>query len=63
MRITMKKILSTVCILGTAAALSACTAQGEGYRDQAPYSVDRTAGGGHEGDMKSERVFRASQTK
>jgi hypothetical protein len=46
----MKKLLSTVLVLGSAAALSACTANGESANDLdgpmtgAPYSEERTIG-------------------
>lgn len=58
----MKKFLATVCIFGTAVALSACTSEGEGYKDEAPYAVERTAGEAP-AEAQGERVFRASQTK
>jgi hypothetical protein len=55
----MKKLLATFCILGSMLALSACTSEGEGYKEEAPYAAERTAG--HEAD--GEQVFRARQVK
>lgn len=41
----MKKLIATVCILGSAAILSACASDDEGYRDlQPPYEQGRTVG-------------------
>lgn len=41
----MKKLIAAVCILGSATLLSACTSDGEGYRDlQPPYEQGRTVG-------------------
>lgn len=59
----MKKLLATACILGSVVALSACTSEGQGYKDEAPYAVERTAGSQQKGAVEGERVFRASQTK
>lgn len=43
----MKKLIATVCILGSAALLSACASDDEGYRDlQPPYEQGRTVGTG-----------------
>ncbi len=40
----MKKIIATVCLLGSALALSACESTGSGYVDtQPPYTQERTA--------------------
>lgn len=58
----MKKFLAAVCILGASFTLSACTAEGEGYKDQAPYASERTAGT-PEAQPVAEQVFRASQVK
>ncbi len=55
----MKKLLATVCILGAAVALSACTSDGKGHKDEAPYSAGRTAGKPDTADQ----VFRARQVK
>lgn len=41
----MKKFIATVCILGSAALLSACASNDEGFRDlQPPYEQGRTVG-------------------
>ncbi len=40
----MKKFIATVCLLGSALALSACESTGTGYVDtQPPYTQERTA--------------------
>ncbi len=61
----MKKVLATLLLVGTVAGVSACTSEGEGYRDEAPYARERTAGGEveREQEVRSERVFRERQTK
>ncbi len=57
----MKKFIATVCFVGLAAGLSAglsaCSTDGQGYVDQAPYAEGRTAG------SEAERVFRETQRK
>lgn len=62
----MKKFIATICILGSAAALSACSTQGEGNRElQPPYAQERTAGKA-EAPVKAapaERVFQQRQVK
>ncbi len=41
----MKKLAATLCLIGSALALSACESTGEGYVDtQPPYASERTAG-------------------
>ena len=41
----MKKLLATVCIIGSTLALTACDSTGSGYVDtQPPYAQERTAG-------------------
>lgn len=46
MRTKMKKLAATLCIIGTAFALSACETSGVGDVQTAPpYAGDRTAGG------------------
>ncbi len=41
----MKKLLATVCILGSTLALTACDSTGSGYVDtQPPYASERTVG-------------------
>ncbi len=45
MRPKMKKLLATVCILGSTLALTACDTTGSGYADtQPPYASERTVG-------------------
>ncbi|MEZ5918621.1 MAG: hypothetical protein R3D66_01430 [Alphaproteobacteria bacterium] len=69
----MKKLAATVCILGTAMALSACeTNGGMGNVDTAPpYASERTAGWSQDAapapvrqaPAQEERVFRQVQSK
>lgn len=64
----MKKFIATICILGSAAALSACSTQGEGNRElQPPYAQERTAGKAQAPAQTqaapAERVFQQRQTK
>lgn len=41
----MKKLIASVCLLGSVVALSACDKSGDGYVDtQPPYATERTAG-------------------
>ena len=40
----MKKLFSTLCIAGAALSMAACDTSGEGLRETAPYSSERTAG-------------------
>ncbi len=41
----MKKLVASLCLLGSVVALSACDSTGEGYVDtQPPYASERTAG-------------------
>lgn len=41
----MKKLIASLCLLGSVVALSACDSAGDGYVDtQPPYSTERTAG-------------------
>lgn len=41
----MKKLLATVCVLGSTLALTACDTTGSGYVDtQPPYASERTVG-------------------
>lgn len=43
----MKKLLATVCVLGSTLALTACDTTGSGYVDtQPPYTQERTVGTG-----------------
>ena len=67
----MKKVIATVCILGSAAVLAACESDGNGYRDlQPPYEQGRTVGTSPAPvttapapQPRAERVFRQEQTK
>ena len=61
----MKKFIATICILGSAAALSACATQDEGNRElQPPYGQERTAGNNDApAQAPAERVFQQRQTK
>ncbi|MEZ5814514.1 MAG: hypothetical protein R3E13_07355 [Alphaproteobacteria bacterium] len=66
----MKKFAATLCIAGTAIALSACETAGTGNVDTAPpYADERTAGYDSEpaparpAPAPAERVFREQQTK
>ena len=64
----MKKFAATLCIAGTAIALSACESTGTGNVDTAPpYADERTAGYADEAPAPApapaERVFREYQTK
>ena len=54
----MKKLVASICILGTAAVLSACSTDGRGHSEDSPYATERTAG-----DNSGERVFRRAQRK
>lgn len=56
----MKKLIATLCILGSAASLAAC-ASGEGnVETQAPYAQERTAG---EGSKAMDRTYSKAQAK
>lgn len=67
----MKKLLATICVIGSAFALNACETDGSGHVDTAaPYSQSRTAGAEEEAAVRSrpaparaERTFSASQSK
>ncbi|HOO82048.1 MAG TPA: hypothetical protein PK513_06070 [Alphaproteobacteria bacterium] len=65
----MKKFAATLCIAGTAIALSACDTTKMGDVDTAPpYASERTAGYASEpapapAPAPAERVFREYQTK
>ncbi len=61
----MKKFAATLCIAGTAIALSACETSGS-YDSGASYATERTAGDVDAAPAKAapaERVFREYQTK
>ncbi|MCB1532840.1 MAG: hypothetical protein KDJ35_08220 [Alphaproteobacteria bacterium] len=62
----MNKFAATLCIVGTALALSACET-GTTFDSGANYATSRTAGQMDQVDnvkpMQSERVFREVQTK
>ncbi len=60
----MKKVIATVCIIGSALSLAACASDGSttGNRDTAaPYAQERTAGGAVRED--ADRVFQRAQSK
>lgn len=60
----MKKFIATICILGSAAALSACSTDGQGNREtQPPYAQERTAGKKPVDSAPAERVFQERQAK
>ncbi len=67
----MNKFAMTLCIAGTAMALSACDTMGRGDVDTAPpYATERTASHSNasattrtETPVRSERVFKEYQTK
>ncbi|MGB4056479.1 MAG: hypothetical protein WBK77_00130 [Alphaproteobacteria bacterium] len=60
----MKKLAATLCIAGTALALSACDTTGTGnVETAAPYENDRTASHDTTAPAQQERVFRATQSK
>ena len=64
----MKKTLATLCLLGSAFALSACDSTGMGNVETAPpYELERTARGEHapmaQPVAPAERVFQRAQTK
>ena len=61
----MKKLLATLCIVGSTIALAACTTQNTtSYDAGASYATDRTAGEIDEAPAPApERVFKAAQTK
>ena len=65
----MKKLAATLCIIGTAFALSACATEGSGdVQTAAPYATERTAGGeeaapARPAPRRAERTFSASQRK
>ena len=60
----MRKFVVSACMIGTALALAACSSDGEGHVDVAPYSLERTAGhGGDASSQEAETVFRSGQRK
>ena len=60
----MKKLVATLCIAGTAIALSACDSTGSGNVETAvPYTNERTASHDSQPAPQSERVFRETQSK
>jgi hypothetical protein len=61
---TMKKLVATVCLLGSVVALAACESTGEGYVDtQPPYASERTAGATQAPVQSAEPVFEKKVTK
>jgi hypothetical protein len=61
----MKNLAVTLCIAGTALALTACDTTGQGnVETAAPYATERTASGDNSAaPAREERVFRSSQSK
>ena len=61
----MKKLIASLCLLGSVVALSACDSTGEGYVDtQPPYATERTAGATQAAPVQSaEPVFEKKVTK
>ena len=64
----MKKLLATVCIIGSTLALTACDTTGSGYVDtQPPYAQERTVGAAPvvapEPTKSAEPVFEKKVTK
>lgn len=62
----MKKLAATLCIAGTAMALSACDTTGQGnVETAAPYATERTASHSEAPVVvqREERVFRTTQSK
>ena len=62
----MKKLLASVCLLGSVVALSACDSTGDGYVDtQPPYATERTAGATQQAApvQSAEPVFERKVTK
>ena len=61
----MKKLAATLCIAGTALALSACDTVGTGnVETAAPYGTERTASGNVATPApQAERMVRSSQSK
>lgn len=62
----MKNLAVTLCIAGTALALTACDTTGHGnVETAAPYATERTASGDNSAVVpaREERVFRSSQSK
>lgn len=57
----MKTIVTTLCLLSATVALAACESASKGYVDEAPYAMERTAGGMQA--APAEQVFRAKQRK
>ena len=66
----MKKLAATLCIIGSAFALSACSTEGSGdVQTGAPYELERTAGSNQEpavsrpAPRRAERTFQEQQRK
>lgn len=61
----MKNFAITLCIAGTALALTACDTTGNGnVETAAPYATERTASGDNNAEpAREERVFRGTQNK
>lgn len=60
----MKKLVATLCIIGSTVALAACDSTGTGnVETAAPYASERTAGGDVAAPAPAERVFNEKQMK
>ena len=60
----LKALVVTLCMAGSAVALSACESTGDqSGENAAPYSSDRTAGNSGAVSGGSERSFRRAQSK
>lgn len=57
----MKKLVAALCLAGSVVAFAACTTDGSGYVDSAPYASERTAGMGS--GASAEHVYTGTQTK
>ena len=63
---TMKKLIASLALVASVAALSACDSSGDGYVDtQPPYSTERTAGATQQAApvQSAEPVFEKKVTK
>lgn len=56
----MKKFVATLCILGSALSLAACSSSHGNVETQAPYAQERTAG---DGTKHIERTYNRAQQK
>lgn len=60
----MKKLVATVCIIGSTLTLAACSGDGQGnVETQVPYAQERTAGDSNAPVRRVERTYRGAQNK